>query len=37
LQVKKGTSAYSVRVGGFKPDQEREIEKALALEILKKP
>lgn len=36
LEVKKGSSAFQVRVGGFKPDQEKAIEKALALEILKK-
>ena len=36
LHVKKGGSAFQVRVGGFKPDQEKEVEKALALEILKK-
>ena len=36
LSVRKGNSAFQVRVGGFKPDQEKQIEKALALEILKK-
>jgi hypothetical protein len=36
LNVRKGTSAFQVRVGGFKPDKEKEIEKALAIEILKK-
>jgi hypothetical protein len=36
LNVKKGNSAFQVRVGGFKPEQEKEIEKFLALEILKK-
>ena len=36
LNVKKGDSAFQVRVGGFKPDQEKAVEKALALEILKK-
>ena len=36
LNVKKGNSAFQVRVGGFKPEQEKEIEKSLALEILKK-
>jgi hypothetical protein len=36
LNVKKGNTAFQVRVGGFKPDQEKAIEKALALEILKK-
>lgn len=36
LNVKKGGNAFQVRVGGFKKDQEMEIEKALALEVLKK-
>ncbi len=36
LNVKKGGGAFQVRVGGFKKDQEMEIEKALALEVLKK-
>lgn len=36
LNVRKGNSAFQVRVGGFKPDKEKEIEKALAIEILKK-
>jgi len=36
LNVKKGNSAFQVRVGGFKPEQEKQIEKSLALEILKK-
>src|SRR5262249_49336674 len=36
LNVRKGASAFQVRVGGFKPEQEKQIEKALALEILKK-
>jgi hypothetical protein len=36
LNVKKGNSAFQVRVGGFKTEQEKEIEKSLALEILKK-
>jgi len=36
LNVRKGNSAFQVRVGGFKPDKEKEIEKTLALEILKK-
>jgi hypothetical protein len=36
LNVQKGNSAFQVRVGGFKKDQAKEIEKALALEILKK-
>jgi hypothetical protein len=36
LNVKKGGSGFTVRVGGFKKDQEMQIEKALALEILKK-
>ena len=36
LNVKKGNSAFQVRVGGFKAGQEKEIEKALALEIIKK-
>jgi hypothetical protein len=36
LNVKKGNSAFQVRVGGFKMEQEKDIEKSLALEILKK-
>ena len=36
LNVRKGNSAFQVRVGGFKPEQEKQIEKALAIEILKK-
>ena len=36
LNVRKGNSAFQVRVGGFKPDKEKEIEKVLAIEILKK-
>jgi hypothetical protein len=36
LNVKKGNSAFQVRVGGFTTEQEKEIEKSLALEILKK-
>jgi hypothetical protein len=36
LNVRKGNSAFQVRVGGFKPDKEKEIEKALAMQILKK-
>jgi hypothetical protein len=36
LNVKKGGSGFTVRVGGFKKDQEMQIEKTLALEILKK-
>jgi len=36
LNVKKGSSAFQLRVGGFKPDQEKAIEKALALQVLTK-
>ena len=36
LNVKKGAGAFQLRVGGFKKDQEMEIEKTLALEVLKK-
>ena len=36
LNVKKGGDAFQVRVGGFKKGQEKEVEKALALEVLKK-
>jgi len=36
LNVKKGNSAFQVRVGGFTTEQEKEIEKSLALQILKK-
>jgi hypothetical protein len=36
LNVKKGGGGFQVRVGGFKKDQEMAIEKALALEVLKK-
>jgi len=34
LNVKKGSSAFQLRVGGFKPEQEKAIEKALALQVL---
>ena len=34
LNVKKGNSAFQLRVGGFKPEQEKAIEKALALQVL---
>jgi len=36
LNVKKGASAFQVRVGGFKEQQEKDIEKALAGQILAK-
>ena len=36
LNVKKGSGGFQVRVGGFKKDQEMAVEKALALEVLKK-
>jgi hypothetical protein len=36
LNVKKGSSAFQLRVGGFKPDQEKAIEKALAVQVLAK-
>jgi len=36
LSVRRGNSAFQVRVAGSKPEQEKQIEKALAIEILKK-
>jgi hypothetical protein len=36
LNVKKGSSAFQLRVGGFKPDEEKAIEKALAPQVLAK-
>jgi hypothetical protein len=36
LNVKKGSGGFQVRVGGFKKDQEMQVEKTLALEVLKK-
>lgn len=36
LNVKRGSSAFQVRVGGFKPEEEKAIEKSLALQVLAK-
>jgi len=36
LNVKKGSSAFQLRVGGFKPDEEKAIEKTLAPQVLAK-
>ena len=34
LNVKKGNSAFQIRVGGFKTEEEKAIEKALAPQVL---
>lgn len=36
INVKKGSKAFQVRVGGFPPDKEKAIEKSLALLVLKR-
>ncbi len=36
LNVRKGNSAFQVRVGGFSEQQEKDIEKTLAMQILAK-
>jgi hypothetical protein len=36
LNVKKGSSAFQLRAGGFKAAEEKAIEKALALQVLAK-